>query len=454
MRTRAYFIGLAGGLACLVGLSCQDPPPPPSEAAPSTTASVSAHAPSASTSAASAAAKKQAAKPFNVLMLMVDSLRADRMPWAKYPHDVAPVISGFAKTAVNYTRFHSVSSFTSQTFGGLLAARYPSEIPRSGYFFSSYPDEVLMFPELLQKAGVRTMSAQAHWYFRKDKGRLHQGFDEWEITPGLKKSNTTDQNVTSPKLLKIALRHLSDKKNTAGPFFALYHFLDPHDQYVGHAGVPKMGRGARGAYNGEIYFTDKHIGKLLDFVDAQPWGKNTAVIITSDHGETFGEHGMYRHGFELWQELIHVPLLIRVPGYEAKTIDVPRGGIDLPRTIMALLGVAPDENFQGHSLLPEMRGDAPPAHRPVISDLSRTSDNDRRRAMIWKNYKIIAYGDDNSFKLFDLEADPKEKRDLATTNKKLFKEMRKRYEDTSKTIKDRCPKMRNKLRGKKRGRPC
>ncbi|MFP6685475.1 MAG: choline-sulfatase, partial [Polyangiaceae bacterium] len=93
-------------------------------------------------------------------------------------------------------------------------------------------------------------------------------------------------------------------------------------------------------------------------------------------------------------------------------------------------------------------------HRPVISDLSRTSDNDRRRAMIWKKYKIIAYGDDDSFKLFDLEADPKETRDLATKDKKLFKEMRKRYEDTSKTIKDRCPKMRNKLRGKKRGRPC
>ena len=375
------------------------------------------------------------------------------MAWSDYKYDVAPNLKRLAQSSATYTEFYSISSFTSQTIGGFLGGRYPSELKRSGYFFSRYPDEELFFPELLQKAGARTMSGQAHWYFGKEKANLHQGFDVWDLVPGIKKSNTTDENVTGPKHLAMALRHLSNPDNVSGQFFALYHFMDPHDMYMGHAGIPKMGRGARGMYNGEIRFTDQLLGKLIDFVDAQPWGKRTAIVVTADHGETFGEHGMYRHGFELWQELVRVPLIVRIPGVKPRRIAVPRSGIDLAPTILELMGVKPDPRFQGKSLVAELRG-AEASVRPVLSDLSRTSDNDRRRALVYKGHKLIAYGDDDSFRLYNLKEDPKEKRNLASKKPELLKEMIGHYRAVGKTIKEVCPKMTSKLRGKKKRNPC
>ena len=148
-----------------------------------------------------------------------------------------------------------------------------------------------MFPELLQKAGVRTLSAHAHFYF--EEGGLRAGLRRVRDRPGLSADNTTDQNVTSPEHLELAMKMLSDKANTRAPFFAWFHFLDPHDMYMTHEGIEPFGKRARDKYDGEVTFTDMHVGKLLDFVAQQPWGKDTAIIVTADHGEAFGEHKMY-----------------------------------------------------------------------------------------------------------------------------------------------------------------
>ena len=163
---------------------------------------------------------------------------------------------------------------------------------------------------------------QAHFYFTKDRAGFHQGFDVWDIVPGIKKNNTTDENVTSPAHTELILKHLGDPANTSGKrFFAWYHLLDPHDQYITHPEGKSFGKGAAKMYDGELYFVDMHLKKILDFVDSQPWGKNTMIIVTSDHGEAFGEHKMYRHGFELWNVLLHVPLKVRAPGVQPRRIS-------------------------------------------------------------------------------------------------------------------------------------
>jgi arylsulfatase A-like enzyme len=389
----------------------------------------------------------------NVLVLSIDSLRADRMAFAGHNPEVMPTLNAFEKTAVSYTKFSTLSSYTAQTLGGFLGARYPSELKRSGYFFATYPEEELLFPELLQKAGVRTMSAHAHFYFNKEKAGFHQGFDVYEIVPGLKKNNTTDENVTSPEHTEIILRHLGDKANTGSRFFAFYHLLDPHDQYVGHPEGKSFGKGAKNLYDGELYFTDMHVKKILDYVDSQPWGKSTMVIITSDHGETFGEHKMYRHGFELWNVLTHVPLMIRGPGFKPRRIDTPRGMIDLAPTILDAFDVQPDPSFQGTSLMSELQGGEAPA-RDVISDLARTSDNDRRRTFTRGNWRLIELGDAGGFQLFDLSADPGETNDLARKEKAKLAEMREAMKEATKGIKEICPKMTSKLKGKDPDKGC
>jgi len=428
-------------------------PAPASATPPAPTASAVAETPPtpSATPAGAAAPAKGLPGKLNVLLITVDSLRAD-MPWAGYAHDIAPVMTAFEKTAVSYTRAYSISSYTAMSLGGLLAGRYPSEIDRSGYFFSNYPDSVQMFPELLQKAGIRTAAAHAHFYFEKKAG-FHQGFDVYEIVPGLSADNTTDKNVSSPQHLELAEKILSDKANTEKTFFAWFHFLDPHDQYMPHEGIGPYGKSARDKYDAEITFVDQHLGKLLDFVDKQPWGKNTMVILSSDHGEAFGEHKMYRHGFHVWEMLTHVPLMIRAPGITPRRIDTLRSAIDLAPTILEVTGAPKEPSFVGKSLVPELYGAAPEA-RDVIVDLPRTSDNDRFRALIHDRYKLISYGDDDGYELYDIIDDPAEKNDIKRKAKDVFEDMKKRYQERSAAIKEVCPKHTEKLKGKKKRKPC
>ena len=445
----------------LVGCAEKAPGPEPSaagsaapsaSAAPAATALTASASPSVSASA-SAAKAARAALPsdLNVLVIFIDSLRADHMPWLGYERDTMPNLAKLARESVSYTQAYSLSSYTAMTFGGFVAAKYPSEVARSGTFFSAVADEVTTFPELLQKAGVRTLGGHAHWYFQKGKSGLEQGFDEWELVPGIKKSNTTDENVTSPKHLELALGQLGKAENTKGRFFAFYYFLDPHDQYVGHP-EKSFGKSALDLYDGELFFTDLHLGKLLDYVDKQPWGARTAIVVTGDHGETFGEHGMYRHGHELWQELVRVPLLVKLPGVTPRVIDVPRSQIDLAPTIMELFGVPGPEGMQGKSLVSEVMG-GPAEARPVLADLPRTGDSDRRRALVVGTKKLLALGDDDSFKVFDLASDPREKNDLAK-DAAVLGPLRDVYQELGRSIRDVCPKRTDKLKGKKKGRPC
>jgi len=429
--------------------------PPVATAAPPSTAVPAASAitaPSVRASASAAPTAGPAEAPpgkLNVLLITIDSLRAD-MPWNGYGRDIAPVLTAFEKKAVSYTRAYSISSYTAMSLGGFLGGRYPGELARSGYFFSSYPDSVVMFPELLQKAGVRTMAGHAHFYFDQKAG-FRQGFDDYQLVPGLVADNKTDKNITSPQHVEMAKKMLSDKANVGKTFFAWFHFLDPHDQYMPHEGIGPYGKSSRDKYDAEVTFVDQHVGKLLEFVDQQPWGKDTAVIVSSDHGEAFGEHKMHRHGFEIYEMLVRVPLMIRAPGITPRRIDTPRSAIDLPRTILELTGAPPEPSFQGTSLVPEMYG-KPAEERDVIVDLPRTSDNDRRRALIHGKYKILSFGDDDAYGLYDVVADPLEKDDLKRKDQALFEEMKKRYKGAA--LKDICPKHTEKLKDKKKGKRC
>jgi choline-sulfatase len=397
--------------------------------------------PSTSTSdtgdAGDASAAADAGRPddLNVIVISVDSLRAD-MPWAGYPRAIAPRLTELEKRSVSYTRGYSMSSYTSMSLGGLLGGKLPSEMKRSGFFFGSYAADNLMFPELLKAKGVRTMGAHAHGYF--SSAGFDQGFDVWQIVPGIIFKNETDPNVTSPQHEAIAEKILGDPLLETTRFFAWFHFLDPHDQYISHEkdGIPPYGKTLRDRYDAEVTFTDQYIGKLLDFIATKSWSKRVAIIVTADHGEAFGEHNQYNHGFEVWENLVRVPMFFVVPGATPRRIDTPRSAIDLAPTILQLLGVPPDPGFEGKSLVDEIYG-ASAEPRDVIVDLPMTSDNDKRRAIIRDKQKIVAYGKDEALRLYDLAADPEEKSPI--TRGEAFDAMAKRYREFAKTVKEVAP---------------
>jgi len=376
----------------------------------------------------------------NVLLISIDSLRAD-MPWSGYPRDIAPNLSALEKKSVSFTHSYAISSYTSMSLGGLLAGRYPSELKRDGFFFGTYPKENLFFPELLQAAKIRTLGAHAHGYF-KDAG-FQQGFDAWELVPNMKWNNTTDENVTGEAHEKIAEKLLGTavpEGDPNGRFFAWFHFLDPHDMYMPHDadGIPPFGKKPRDRYDAEVVYTDQRIGRLLDYVEKAPWRDRTVIIVTADHGEAFGEHNQFNHGFELWENLTRVPLFFYVPGGGAsKRLDTDVSAIDLAPTILEIMGVPADPAMEGKSLLPSVLNGTEPEARDVILDLPDTSDNERRRALIHGQKKLLAFGQDAAMRMYDLAADPGEDHPIMSGDE--YTALVKRYKEASATIKDVQP---------------
>lgn len=370
----------------------------------------------------------RAAGPFNVLFILVDSLRWD-MPWSGYPRDIAPRMSQFAKEWALYPRAYSLSSYTAKSVVPALAGRYPGEMLRDAFFFTRWSPDNVLVTEMAQKAGHRTLAGHGHGYFMPGMG-VNQGYDDYRLLPGTFLDNTGVHDVNSDRLNKLAKQMLSAPANVGQDggkrFFAYYHFLDPHYSYRKHDGHPDFGNKPRDVYDNEVHFTDKWVGDLVDFALAAPWGKDTVIIISADHGEGFGERGRHRHAYDVWESLVRVPLLIRVPSAKARRIEEPRGHIDLAPTIAELMHLPPDPGFRGKSLVAEIFG-APVEPRPVLVDLPRADLMDRRRAYIEGNLKLIVFGDDAQFELFDVSSDVREERDLGKQQPELLAEMKQKY---------------------------
>jgi choline-sulfatase len=404
--------------------ACSKPPPArPIEANPTASA--------AAMPAASASMPSVVSGPMNVVLITIDSLRAD-MPWNGYPRDIAPRLTALESQSISYRHAYSLSSFTSKSVGGLLGGNYPSAMTRDGVFFTRYFDDNVMFPELLHAGGVHTMAGHAHMYLDKGRG-FEQGFDEYRLIDGITFDYNKDPFITSQKLAPLAIRMMSEGGSKV-PFFAWFHFMDPHDTYLPHADGPTFGRRARDLYDGEVFYTDQWVGKLVDFIQAASWGKRTVVIVSADHGEAFGEHGLYRHAHELWEELVHVPLFFVIPGAKPRRIETYRGAIDLAPTILELTGVKDHGPLRGTSLVSELTTgeDQPP--RPVICDLPEDTYNDRRRVLIENGYKLIAFGNDVRYELYDLGADPAEKNNLFRKEPDRAKAVVARYKELSRAI--------------------
>jgi arylsulfatase A-like enzyme len=378
------------------------------------------------------------APPFNVLLLTIDSLRAD-MPWAGYPRPIAPRLEALHRRAVDYTHAYSVSSFTSKSLGALVSGRYPSELARTGVFFTQYLRSNVMVCESLAEAGVPCVAGMAHAYLAKGYAGFDQGFRDWRLVPGITFDFNTDPYITSDKLTPLAEDILGDATLTRAPFFAWFHFMDPHDKYQSHADGPHWGTHLRDLYDEEVFFTDRWVGKLLDFVDAQPWGARTVIIVSADHGEGFGEHHELRHGHELYEELVHVPLFFVVPGRAPRAIDATRSQIDLVPTIVELLGQTPGAELRGRSFAAELLGAEPAPSRDVVCDLPRDDWDDRRRSILHDGWKLIAFGDDARFELYDLGTDPGEQRDLFWKRRDVAVDMQRRYREASAKIEDVAP---------------
>lgn len=362
-------------------------------------------------------------KNANLVLITVDTLRAD-LGFSGYPRAVSPNLDALARRATVFERAYSLASYTGKSVGPMLIGKYGSETHRNWGHFNKFSRDDTFLAERVRTNGVRTISVHAHRYFGSFGG-LDRGFDEVDMSaaPPEGANWATDQTSTSEKLTDAALKQLAALK-TDQRFMLWVHYLDPHADYLTHAEVPNFGKAPRDQYDHEVAYTDRHIGRLIDAISKEAWGARTAVIVTSDHGEAFGEHGMMRHGFELWEPLVRVPLIVHVPGLAASRVQDRRSLIDLVPTVLDLFDSPPvptretapagsSDFISGLSLVPDLLRDAgrAPAPRDILIDMPAGPYNEARRAYIRNDLKLVI-SRDASKELFDLEGDPEETKNL------------------------------------------
>jgi arylsulfatase A-like enzyme len=361
----------------------------------------------------------------NLVLITVDTLRVD-LGFLGYPRPVSPNLDALAGRSTVFERAYAMASYTGKSVGPTMIGKYPSETLRDIAHFDTYADGNTFLAERLHDAGFHTMGAASHWYFKPKYG-LSQGMDEWDLSAMPPQSaGDADSSVTSPALTDAAIGLLSEPANLARRFFLWVHYFDPHADYVKHPEAPDFSAGARGwakpFYDGEVWFTDHHIGRLLDFIAAQPWAARTAVVVTADHGEAFDEHGMSYHGVDLWEPVVRVPLVLYVPGAKPRRVGARRSLVDLVPTLLDLLGVpVPVGEVSGESTLSAVLEDDPPDERDVLLDMPWGTQVPQKRALLSgpsPGLKLLHEGGP-IYLLYDLARDPGELNDIGNDRKAL-----------------------------------
>lgn len=365
-------------------------------------------------------------EPLNVILLSLEAWRAD-MPWAGYARAIAPNLTQLAAESSVWESHRAVSSHTPQALAVLLSGRYASSLYRDGAALTSFSADATFLPEVLQAKGVRTMGVQASGYFDKGSG-FEQGFDVWEIVPGAGSGLATAAQSTADKQAARLIELLGQPQNTGKQFFVWAHFMDPDDPYPLHPEAPDFGQQPRDRYDAEIFFTDLWIGKILEFARRQPWWGHTAVILTGDHGEAFGEHGLSKPGGDLWDVLLQTPLIIHSPGAKPTHIEPARSQLDLAPTVVELMGLPRVPQFQGQSLVPELYGAAAPARSVLLFELCEDSENPGLRALLAGDDKLIVPTAGGPERLFNLKSDPRELEDIGEKRTTRLQQLAVRFE--------------------------
>jgi arylsulfatase A-like enzyme len=364
----------------------------------------------------------------NLVLITVDTLRID-LGFMGYPRPVSPNLDQLAARSTVFERAYSMASYTGKSIGPTLIGKYPSECVRDGGHFNVYGPANKFLAERLQSAGFHTMGAASHWYFKPKYG-LAQGMDVWDLSAlPSDLEGDADSSVTSEPLSDAAIALLADPANVDKRFFLWVHYFDPHAPYMPHRDAPDFRAGAKSwgkpLYDGEVWYTDHHIGRVLDFIASQPWGAKTAIVVTSDHGEAFDEHGMNWHGVDLWEPLVRVPLIVYVPGTPAHRVAVKRSLIDLTPTLLDLMGVDPPPlgELSGESNAAEVLSPKSESggERDVYMDMPAGPRVSQHRAFLHgttPGLKLMHEGGPVYF-LFDLANDPGELSDLSRSRDML-----------------------------------
>jgi arylsulfatase A-like enzyme len=382
--------------------------------------------------------------PPNLLLVTLDTARADHVSAYGYPRETTPVLRELAEAGTRFAHAYAPAATTAPSHATLFTSLYPLAhgIVHNG--LELRPAERTL-AEILRERGYATAAFVSSFVLDARFG-FAQGFERYDddFAPGQASfpagHEWRDQEIPggfdrpADATTRRAVEWLASGRDPARPFFLFVHYFDPHAPMSPperHAArfAPEPGASRLevriGRYDGEIAFVDEQIGVLLDALARAGLDARTLVVVTADHGEGLLQHGQMAHGVQLYEEAVRVPLVLRLPGVvpAGRVVETPVALVDLAPTLLELLGVpAQGMGFQGESLTRALEdGGALDPERTI--HLQRRHYAGEQVGSEWVEgdlygvrqgrWKYLESGDGERRELYDLAADPGETANLA-----------------------------------------
>lgn len=399
----------------------------------------------------------------NIVLLVLDTVRKASLSVYGYDRPTSPALERWARRGVRFDHAFTTASWTLPSHASMFTGQLPSAM--SAGWLTPLDETHPVLGERLREQGYRTAGFVANILYCNRNFGLARGFiryEDYRVTAGELVVNSSIGRALSEshwvrrltghydilgrkKGATVTDRFLNWQRETEGPYFAFLNYFDAHQPYLPPADLasrfgpvtardfsllelrPYMGKiekaeteltpeqvqAERNAYDATLAYLDGEVDRLLTELDRRGALANTVVIITSDHGEQFMEHGLMDHGNSLYRFATEVPLLlIGGPGVPAgAVVSTPVSLADLPATVMDLTGTG-GRAFPGRSLRPGWTGNGEPAG-PVVSETWGPGPIRRFTAVVADDYHAIWSAD--SAELYSLSADPEETTNLART---------------------------------------
>ena len=387
----------------------------------------------------------------SVILVVVDTLRADHLGLYGYDRPTSPTLDAWAAEGRVFEHAFAPASWTLPSFASIYTGRWPLihqggraavYTPEVNGRYLAPVERVPMVAERLQAAGVVTMATVTNQFLAPDYG-LARGFDMYDVDP----DEFDALYRPAAEMVRRALALVDEADGQ--PFFLVVHLMDPHQSY----GAPPPFRGTWtgdiasdltlpiadfngrrledllpadrefviAAYDEEIAYVDAQLGVLRNGLADRGVLKTSLVIFTADHGQELFEHGGHDHGHALWQEVVHVPLVVWGPGIDSGREPTPVSLVDIAPTVLDGMGVAATMPFDGVSLWPTLVAAESLPSRPLFAEGIRQATP--QSAVVRWPQKLIVNHADGYRDVYDLAEDPHERDSLASEARALVADL-------------------------------
>lgn len=356
-----------------------------------------------------------------VILISIDTLRADRLPIYGYTGIRAPALDSFRQEAILYRNAYTHTPLTLPSHATIFTGTLPAETGVRDNVGFTLPETAQTLAELLGGNGYATGGAVSTYVLRGDTG-ISQGFDFWDDAVEAKGPNLTIGRIqrAGPDTIASSLRWIETQSR---PFLFFLHLYEPHTPYE----APEPWKSRYGAYDAEVAWSDELVGRFLGSLREKGIYDDALIIIFSDHGEGLGDHGEDEHGIFLYREVLHVPLLVKLPKGRrgGATVETPVQLSDIFPTVLAQTGTAGPAGGS-ESLLSFLETESP--GRAVYSETYyprfHFGWNDLHSLIDLHHHFIEAPRSE----LYDLAADPRETRNVLEEKRRVYFDMQKKIE--------------------------